>query len=254
MAASVQSIWRHPIKGFTPEPLDQVSLEVGGRLPFDRLFAVEDGPSGFDPAAPRHIAKQRFTVLAKIPAVARIRTALDDATRRLTATAPGHPAFEGDLTDPVQGEAFAAWLGAVLGDQVSGPLKLLQAPPAHRFMDDDQGYVSIINLASLEALAEAMGQPVDPLRLRGNLYVRDWPAWAEAGLAGAALQVGEVRLEGIKTIPRCVATHVNPATGERDLELVRGLFDGFGHTHCGLYAKVTQGGRLRIGDPLTVVS
>lgn len=63
-----------------------------------------------------------------------------------------------------------------------------------------------------------------------------------------------MRLEGIKTIPRCVATHVNPATGERDLELVRGLFDGFGHTHCGLYAKVTQGGRLRIGDPLTVVS
>ncbi len=79
--AVVSALWRHPIKGFTAQPLDRVDLAAGGWFPGDRLFAVEDGPSGFDPAAPAFVSKTRFTVLARLPQVARVVARFDDAAR-----------------------------------------------------------------------------------------------------------------------------------------------------------------------------
>jgi len=244
----VKSIWRYPIKGFTPERLSSVALDVGGHVPFDRLYAVEDGPCGFDPAAPQHISKQKLTVLAKIAAVARIRTSYDDATGQLRAEAPNAAPFSGDLDDPKGADAFASWLADTLREEARGPLRVLTSPPAYRFMDHPQGYVSIISLESLKALEAQVGRPVDPLRMRGNLYVEGWPAWAEDAFVGETLQIGGARLKIVKTITRCVATHVDPMTGERDMDLVRALYDVFGHTHCGLYAQVETGGVIAPGD------
>ena len=65
MTASIAALFRHPIKGFTPEKVKLAHLAAGGPFPGDRLYALEDGPSGFDPAAPAFIPKQRFAVLAK---------------------------------------------------------------------------------------------------------------------------------------------------------------------------------------------
>src|SRR4051812_3976960 len=80
MQARIVSLYRHPVKGFTPERLAGAELIAGQCFPCDRLYAVEDGPSGFDPAAPDHVSKMKFTVLAKIPAVAKALTAYDEAT------------------------------------------------------------------------------------------------------------------------------------------------------------------------------
>lgn len=252
MIGNVQSLWRHPVKGFTPEPLEAVTLTAGACFPCDRLYAVEDGPSGFDPDTPKHISKQKFTVLAKIPAVARIRTRYDEARDLLTAEFDGRPGFEAVLAQEGGRAAFAEWLAAVLGDEVRGPLKVLPAPGAHRFMDDVQGFVSIVNLASVRDLQARIGRPVDPRRFRANLYVEGWPAWVENDASGKPARLGEALASVVKPIVRCVATHVDPDTGERDIDLVRALFETLGHTHCGVYLSVTRGGRLRIGDPAVI--
>jgi len=245
---SLQSIWRYPVKGFTPEALAEVTLTAGAYFPFDRLYAVEDGPSGFDPAAPAHVSKQKFTVLAKIAAIARIRTSFDEDTQVLAAEAKGHPPFRGALAGEPGRAAFAAWLAAVLGDEARGPLKVLPSAPAHRFTDDVEGFVSIVNLASIRALEAEAGRRVDPRRFRGNLYVEGWPAWIENSLPGRRLWIGEAELAVGKPIVRCAATHVDPQSGERDLDVVGCLHQGFGHTLCGVYAQVRRGGRLRPGD------
>jgi uncharacterized protein YcbX len=249
LQGSVQSIWRHPVKGFTPEPLDAVVLAAGLCFPADRLYAVEDGPSGFDAAAPRHISKQKFTVLAKIAAVARIGTRYDEASGVLEAALEGWPPLRASLGEAEGRAAFAAWLAEVLGDEVRGPLKVLPAPGDHRFMDDVEGHVSIINLASLRDLERRVGRPVDPRRFRANLYVEGWPAWVENGDGGGRVRLGEIKAEIVKPIPRCVATHVDPDTGDRDIDVVRALFDAYGHTNCGVYVSVLRGGRLKVGEP-----
>ena len=69
MRGHIASIHRHPVKGFTPERLDSAALAPGEPFPCDRLYAVENGPSGFDAESPAFVPKQKFAVLAAIPAV-----------------------------------------------------------------------------------------------------------------------------------------------------------------------------------------
>ncbi|HRJ65279.1 MAG TPA: MOSC N-terminal beta barrel domain-containing protein, partial [Brevundimonas sp.] len=132
----VTALWRHPVKGFTPEPLDAVDLPTGGWFPGDRMFAVEDGPSGFDRAAPEHLPKQKFTVLMRTAEVAGVRTRWDETARTLHAAAAGQTDISVAVDDPDSRAAFESWLAAVLGDAVSGPLRLVSAEGLdHRFMD-----------------------------------------------------------------------------------------------------------------------
>ena len=39
--ATVDGMWRHPVKGFTPEPVAEAILCEGGFFPFDRLYALD---------------------------------------------------------------------------------------------------------------------------------------------------------------------------------------------------------------------
>jgi uncharacterized protein YcbX len=222
-------------------------LTAGAYFPCDRIFAVEDGPSGFDPADPKFVSKQKFTVLAKIAAVARARTAYDETTGQFSVEAEDRPPLRADLNTAEGRKALCDWLSEFLGEEARGPLKVVQAP-GHRFTDHPLGYVSIVNLASVRDLEVQIGRPIDPLRFRANLYVEGWPAWIEADAKEALLRLGGAMASAFSPIKRCVATHVDPATGERDMDLVRAIFDHRGDMDCGLYVSVTQGGTLRAGD------
>jgi uncharacterized protein YcbX len=243
----IASLWRHPVKGFTPESLAAAELTAGGFFPGDRLYAVEDGPSGFDPAAPTWLSKQKFTVLAKIAEVACVRTRYDDVSGVLRATVAGAAPFVGALGQPAGRAAFAAWLSDVLGRAASGPLKVVEAP-GHRFTDHPQGHVSIVNLESVRDLQARIGRPVDPARFRANLYVDGWPAWIENERLDARVRLGAAWAQVFKPIVRCVATHVDPASGERDMDVVGALREHFGHVHCGVYVDVLEGGAIAPGD------
>ena len=248
LAGRVISLWRHPVKGFTPERLSDVVLTAGAHFPYDRLFAIEDGPSGFDPAAPAHISKMRFTVLAKLPKIAAIRTRYDEASGVLTASHPGFDDVQAQMSEPAGRDALAAWVTQVLGEDARGTLKVLPAPDGHRFMDSRAGFVSIINLASVRDLEAKTGRAIDPLRFRGNILVDGWPAWSEHALAGKVVTLGGAALKGLKPITRCAATHVDPATAEADMNLTAALHQHYGHMDCGLYAEVVTGGRVACGD------
>jgi uncharacterized protein YcbX len=245
---TLAGLYRHPVKGFTPEPLAGVRLAPGEGFPFDRVWAVENGPSGFDPAAPGFVPKQKFTVLASLPRVAAAATRYDEIEGVLHASAAGLAPFAGRLDQAADRAAFAAWLGELLGEAAQGPLKVLAAPAEHRFTDHPQGQVSLINLASVRDLSVRLGVEIDPLRFRANLYVDGWPAWVENGWVGETLQLGSVRARVLKPIVRCAATHVNPKTARRDLEITRGLFEAYGDMHCGLYLNVVAAGALSPGD------
>lgn len=250
----VAALWRHPVKGFTPEPLQAVDLPTDGWFPGDRLFAVEDGPSGFDRAAPEHLPKQKFTVLMRTAAVAGVRTRWDDAARRLHAEADGDRIVLA-VDEPASRDAFADWLKGVLGEAVTGPLKLVSAEGLdHRFMDHPKGRVSILNLNSVREFEARVGRPVDPLRFRANVWVEGWPAWIENDGADRALTAGGARLTGVKPIVRCAATHVDPETAVRDFDLVPELFHHYGHRWCGLYATISDGGPVRVGDGIRLAA
>ena len=110
MDAHIAALYRHPVKGFTPERLTHADLSVGQEFPCDRMYAVENGPSGFDPSAPAWVTKMKFTVLATLPQVALAATAFDETSGLLSARAEGQPDFIGDLNTTSGQQAFADWL------------------------------------------------------------------------------------------------------------------------------------------------
>ena len=54
MTATLSALYRYPVKGLSPEALERAELETSGYFPGDRLYAIENGDSGFNPVAPRH--------------------------------------------------------------------------------------------------------------------------------------------------------------------------------------------------------
>lgn len=248
--AVVTALYRHPVKGFTPEPRDAVVLPTGGWFPGDRMWAVENGPSGFDAEDPQQISKMRFTVLARQAMLARVQTRWDEAANTLAVRMEGED-FAIRLDDPDDRARFTDRLAVFLGEEAQGPLRLIDAGPRHRFMDSSRGRISILNLASVRDLEVRLGIGLDPLRFRANVWVEGWPAWAENGMAGASLTIGEAILLGDKPIVRCAATEVDPATGMRDVEVVGALFEQYGHRLCGLYCSIETGGRITLGDTVS---
>jgi len=93
-----------------------------------------------------------------------------------------------------------------------------------------------------------VGRAIDPIRFRANLYIDGAPEWAEFGWAGREVTVGGARLRIVRPIERCAATNVNPATAVRDLNLPLALKRGFGHVTMGVFAVVTAGGEVAVGD------
>jgi uncharacterized protein YcbX len=247
MSGSIAALFQHPIKGFTPQKLSRAELTAGRAFPGDRLYAVETGPCGFDPAAPAFISKRHFAVLAHIAEMAKARTHYDEASGELVATAPGRPDFHGALSREADRLGFALWLTDLIGDEAAGPLKVIDGE-GYRFLDDPKGHVSIINLASVRDLESRIGRPVDPLRFRANLYVEGWPAWAENGWIGRELRLGEARAGVVAAITRCAAPGVDPITAARDIDVTGELHRLYGHLLCGVYLHVTRTGMIGEGD------
>ena len=140
----------------------------------------------------------------------------------------------------------------LIPDALRGEPQLLEAPPAFRFTDTPAGYVSLINLASVRAVEEFVGAPVDPLRFRANLYVEGFAPFEELELSGRVFEApGGLRLKLTERTPRCAATNVDPVSGVRDLDIPRSLDARLGHRDCGIYAEVIAGGRIGVGDRLS---
>jgi uncharacterized protein YcbX len=245
--ARIAAIHHYPVKGLSPQALVRTTLAPGETLPDDRLYAIENGPSGFDPLAPRHFPKQRFLMLMKNERLAALDTHFDTATHDLTIRYNGAEAARGDLREDAGRAAIEAFFAAHCADELRGPPKVLVAP-GHSFSDVAAKVVSILNLASVAALENVVNAPVDPLRFRANLQVAGWPAFHEFDLLGATVSIGQARLKVVKRIVRCPATNVEPRTGLRDLHIPQSLMQAFGHMDCGVYAQVIEGGAIARGD------
>jgi len=245
----IDAIYCYPVKGLSPHPLARAALHAGSALPGDRLYAIENGPSGFDPAAPVYFQKSRFLMLMRNERLAALRTHYDEADHTLSITQGGRETARGDLRKAGGRAAIEQFFATYCADELRGPPKLLFGD-GHSFSDVAKKVVSIINLASVTDVENAAGAPVNPLRFRGNLYVAGWPAWHEFDLVGRELTIGQARFKVVKRIVRCAATEVDPDTGLRDMAVPRVLMENFGHADCGVYAETIEGGEIAVGDAI----
>lgn len=248
----VERICRFPVKGLSPEYLEEVELAAGEGLPHDRRFAFAQGDSPFDTAAPRWLPKQNFACLMANARVARIHSAYDAHDNTLALRADDRAPLLADLSSEAGRRDAAAWMTEFMGEEARGALRLAEVA-GHAFTDIPAKAVSLIGRASVAELGERFGASLDPLRFRGNVTFSGAAPFAELDWVGRELLLGRARLRVFKRTRRCPATEVNPETAERDAHPPRWLRERYGHADLGVYAEVVEGGRVAVGDALEVL-
>lgn len=248
--ATVAFIHRYPVKGLSAEPLEETTLDRGGFIPGDRIYAIENGPSGYTPADPGYQPKIKFLELMRNPTLSAYQTTFDHNTHVLSVSRDGREIVKGSLMSDAGRDAIEAAFTAILAEEARGTLKVLPATQEFRFVDSIRsGFVSILNLGTVRAIAGMIGRDaLDPLRFRMNLGIEGLAPWEEFDLVGKQVNVGGTRLQVLKRTERCAAVDVSPGHGLRDTNLNRALQERFQHNDCGVYAKVVEGGSIRLGD------
>lgn len=250
MAVTVASIARYPVKGLSPEALERVELKQDQHFPGDRLYAIENGPSGYDPENPTHQPKFKYLMLMRNPRLASFETRYDDATGVLSLAREGRLEAAGDLRTGEGRRAIEVFLAAEFADELRGAPRVLTATKGTRFMDSaNSGFVSLLNLASVRALAALAGRrTLDPARFRMNIALEGLPPWGEFDLIGRDIRIGTARLHVLKATDRCAAINAAPGRGLRDLDLIPLMQERLGHHDCGVYARIVEAGAVRLGD------
>ncbi len=247
----IVEIYRYPVKGLTPERLTQAALSPGRCIPWDRAFALAQGDSGFDEAAPGWRMKTEFLCLARNPAAWRLKARFDEAAGLLAITAPDDGTIEASPFTEEGRDTLARFIAAALPAEMRGAPRFVHAE-GHSFCDNKTQVISLIGTASLRALTDAAGAPRHGLRFRASLYIEGAEPWEELSWIGKVLSIGDAQLRVMTRTVRCAATRVNPLTGAIDANPVKELATNFGHTDCGVYAEVIEGGMIRPGDTIRI--
>lgn len=257
----VTALYRYPVKGLTPEPVEHITVLPGGRVAGDRVlnFRFADAPVA-DIAWCR---KYHGVVLANAPGLARLKVRFDERTQRLTIHAENKVLADSSLDEAGRQRVVDAITDYVLsldenplkGQPAHLPLKLVGDGTTPRYQDNEAGQVTLHSRESLASAAAALGDAnLDELRFRHNIVIEGVAAWEEQSWVGAKLRVGNVAFETVVPKVRCLATHANPRTGERDLQVMQTLVEVFAQKAptfgVGMLSKA--GGEIRVGDPLVL--
>lgn len=252
MLPHVAALYRYPVKGLSPQVADAFDVTVAGGLPDDRRFALALGTTSFDPKDPKPLDKGHFLMLRANASLAALATRFDAQAGTLSIAANDNRALVADLGLAADRAAVEDFFLAYLGEACRGQPRLVEAD-GHKFTDVGSRSpeiikaISVINLASVRDLARRYGRAIDPLRFRGNVYVEGLPAWEELSWPGRPVTIGSARFRGAKVTKRCAAIDVDPATGVRDTNLVKGLMSLYGHPNCGIYLDIEANGSFERG-------
>lgn len=267
----VVALYRYPVKGFTPEPRDSLTVQRDGRVAGDRVLAFRFA----DAALPeqRHgldyWPKSRGLALQDFPSLAALRLSYDEEGRRVRIDDGDGLLVEAGLDEEGRGRIVEAITGFVLATPEGSrlrrpgrlPLALVGDGSNSRFQDRPRGFVSLHGRASVDALAAQFesgatgtAPTIDDRRFRSNIVVDGIEAWDELGWSD------EVRIGGVSFTPegpivRCLATHANPDTGVRDAKVLTTLTGRIGQrepTLGRLLLPAGGGGTIRVGDEVAL--
>ena len=246
-SAKVTYIYRYPIKGLNPQSLESVFLEQGQGLYQDRRFALLHAAGKFDFDNPTWQPKHNFVTLKYYERLAGIKMEYEEETTLTTIFRNGRPVVHGNLDTPTGRTLIQQFFSAYLEGVAPVPVKIVYAPDT-MFTDSQEKLVSIVFLESIQDLQRIVQKPIDPLRFRGNFILSGFKAWSELSWCDRYLTLGQTRLQIIERTGRCAATNVDPITGIRDFNIPRALLQGYGHSTCGVYARVIASGAVAVGD------
>jgi uncharacterized protein YcbX len=243
----ITALFRHPIKSHGRESLQQVALIEGQSMPFDRQWAIAHDAAKIDVA--EWAACANFSRGSKAPKLMAIDATLDEAAETVTLTHPDRP--EITVNPDTDADRLLEWVMPLAPQDRALPARVLSLA-GRGYTDSDYPSISLCNTASHHAVESLSGTPLSPLRWRGNIWFDGAVPWDEFSWIGRDLKLGNAVLRVQEPIVRCLATTVNPETGERDVDTLRTL-NTLGHQNFGIYTQVITSGTVAVGDKLELI-
>ena len=284
MTATVQALYRFPVKSMGGESHQTLELTQGG-IAGDRAWAVRDSKRGgirgakkipslmtLNAAFPGEVAPQGSSpALITAPDGSSRTTGSEDIndwlSEKLAHPVTLWPLLPADALDHYRRgdpdhEDIETELREMFGRTPEEPLPDLslfaeviefESPPGTYF---DAFPILLMTQQSLDTLGKRYPDSnfhVD--RFRPNILVdapdTDAP-FPEAGWVGKTLQIGDSQLQVVGECPRCSMTTHGFGDLPRDTDIMRALVEA-NAGNVGIYARVVQPGALHVGDTLATV-
>jgi hypothetical protein len=259
--ARVVALYRYPLKGFTPEACETLTVLAEGRIAGDRVLGIRFA----DTEAPDYAWSRKHGMLALIntPGLARLRVTFDAATSRLRICLGTSVLVDDELSPEGRrriGAAVADYVLKLDENPLAGhperlPLRVIGDGRTPRYHDEEAGRVTLHARDSLRSLENALGQDVSELRFRSNIAVEGLAAWEEQSWVGRKIRIGGVEFDVTKPKTRCLATHANPTTGNRDLPILATLTRKLGQEHPTFAVAMLPsraGGQIHVGEEVSI--
>jgi uncharacterized protein YcbX len=230
----VAELHRWPVKSMGGEPMGALRVDrrgAGG----DRTHALTH----------EHKGATRLLTAREAPRLLAWRGSYDgadvDPQRPPSARLTGPDGATRDWDDPDLAAVLSADLGRTVGLR------------REAWGQQDLGESLLITTAAtLAAVEEEMGAPVDLRRFRTNVHVElDAPAFAENDWEGTRMVVGELELELLHPCVRCVIPTRDPDDQTKWADLLRHLTRAHGGLF-GINARPLGAATIRRGDAVRI--
>ena len=259
----VAALYRYPVKGFTPEECATLTVLAEGRIAGDRVLGIRFADTA---AADEAWSKKTAMVaLMHTPGLARLHLRFEAEARRLRLSLASTVFVDAVLTQEGRKRLATAVAEYVLtldenplADHPERlPLRVIGDGVTPRYHDAEAGQVTLHGRGSLHALTAALANAEgSEQRFRSNIALEGLGAWEEHSWVGRKVRIGTVTFDVVRPKVRCLATHANPTTGERDLPILTTLTKVFGQekpTFAVAMVPSQAGGRIHVGDHVTLV-
>ncbi len=259
----VAALYRYPVKGFTPEECETLTVLDDGRIAGDRVLGIRFADTAAaDEAWSR---KTEMVALMNTPGLARLHLQFEAEARRLRLSCVStvfvdavlNPEGRQRLATAVTVYVLTLAENPLAGHPERLPLRVIGDGITPRYHDAEAGQVTLHGRGSLHALTAALANTaVSERRFRSNIALEGLGAWEELRWVGRKVRIGTVEFDVVRPKVRCLATHANPTTGERDVPILTTLTQVCGQEKptFGVAMVPSQaGGHIHVGDPVTLV-
>src|SRR4030095_6306451 len=232
----VAALYRYPVKGFTPEECDTLTVLDDGRIAGDRVLGIRFADSAA--ADDAWSKKTEMVALMNTPGLARLHLKFEAEARRLRLSLARTVLADEVLNQEGRqrlATAVAAYVLTLDENPLAGhperlPLRVIVAGLTPRYHDAEAGQVTLHGRGSLDALTAALAHAEEgsERRFRSNMALEGLGAWEEQRWGGRQARIGTVPFDVAQPKVRCLATHANPTTGARDVPILTTLTTVFG--------------------------
>jgi uncharacterized protein len=259
----VVALYRYPVKSFTPEACEVLTVLAEGRISGDRVLGIRFANSGALENA--WSKKHEFVALVNTPSLARLKLQFNHKELRLHISLEDAVLVDEALDVNGRKRIASAIENYVLQldeNPLSShperlPLRVVGNGVTPRFQDNEAGLITLHSRESLAALGFAVGDAnLNELRFRSNIAIENLEAWEEQSWVGRKIRIGEVIFDVVTPKGRCLATHANPDSGKRDLPILKTLISAFNQekpTFAIGMVTSGKGGQIHLDDKVSLL-